>query len=161
MTADVRIGVKIGKIEFEFEGSNQIFEEKIDPIVKDLIDFGKEQQQAGNDTEVEVISSAKAPTLTLGMTVKSVAAKLGGSSGSELLYATVASLAIIKKKETFTRKEINDEMKQATGYYKATYTNNLSGYLDGLTKQGIIIETSKDTYAVNEQARKEMEQKLA
>jgi hypothetical protein len=84
-----------------------------------------------------------------------------GVSGSELLHAAVASLAIVKKKETFARKEINEEIKQATGYYKATYTNNLTGYLDGLTKQGVIIEVSRDTYAVTEQARKEMEQRLA
>jgi hypothetical protein len=162
MTAEVRIVVKIGKIEVEFEGTNQLFEEKVEPIVKDLIDFGKHNQEASDDDGAAVGHSANRPRAApFGMTVKSVAAKIGGASGGDLLYAAVVSLAIIKKKETFTRREINDEMKLATGYYKATYTNNLTSYLDGLTKQGVIIETSKDTYAVQEEARKEMEQRLA
>ncbi len=78
-----------------------------------------------------------------------------------MLYAAIASLAIIKNKETLTRQEINDEMKQAVGYYKNTYTGNLSSSLDTLAKEETIFEISKDTYAVKDTARATMEQKLA
>jgi hypothetical protein len=162
MTAELRVGVKIGRVELEFEGSNKTFEEKIEPLLKDLIKFGKDNNLDDIPSVANANIPPKAPAASFAMTVKAIASKLGGGSGTEVLYAAVVSLAIIKKKETFTRKEINDEMKQAIGYYKATYSSgNLSGYLDALSKQGTIIETAKDTYAVNEQARKKMELELA
>jgi hypothetical protein len=103
----------------------------------------------------------KVAAAVLPMTVKAIAAKLGGDSGGELLYAAVASLALIKKKETFTRQEILDEMRLAVGYYKPTYSANLTGYLDAASKKGVIIETAKDVYALKDSARVEMELKLA
>jgi hypothetical protein len=162
MTLDVRIGLKGGRIELQFEGSEKLFEDKIEPIFKELIDFGKESYASQSCDEVDAgAATTSRVTASIAMTVKAIASKLGGSSGGEVLYAAVVSLAVVKKKETFTRKEINEEMKQAVGYYKSTYSGNLTGYLDALSKQGVIVETSKDTYAVNEQARKEMEGKLA
>ena len=161
MTKEVRIGLKIGLIEFEFEGANETFESKIEPILADLISFGKERfatLEASSDSQKKVVKSL---TSVPAMTVKSVATKLGGESGGALLYAAVASLAVVKKKETFTRQELNDEMKQAIGYYKPTYTNNLTRYLDTLCKQGTIIESTKDTYALKEAEREIMEQRLA
>lgn len=158
---NVRIGLKIGKIEMEFEGSNEVFEAKIEPIMKSLIEFGKdnlivEPLHAPNGSD-----AVKPSKTTLTMTVKSIASKFGVDSGGALLYASIASLAVFKGKETMTRQEINDEMKLAVGYYKPTYTGNLSSYLETLVKQNKIIEVSKDTYAVKDSERQAMEQKLA
>jgi hypothetical protein len=54
-----------------------------------------------------------------------------------------------------------DEMKAAVGYYKPTYSGNLTAYLEAASKKGLIIETAKDIYASKDSARVDMEQKLA
>src|ERR1700674_515394 len=158
---DLGLSVRIGNIQVEFEGSNEIFLKNIEPVAKDLIAFGKQKfsmtSPNADSSSVPVKSTGQVPS----MTVKSIAAKLGGNSGSELLYAAIASLSAVKKKETFTRQEANDEMKLAVGYYKPSYTSNLSNYLDTLAKQGTIIETSKDIFAVKDSERTTMEQRLA
>lgn len=90
-----------------------------------------------------------------------MATKLKADSGTSLLYAAVASLAVIKKAEMFSRGDLNSEMKAATGFYKPSYTNNLSNYIEALLKQGVLIEASKDSYTLREAERPRMEQRLA
>lgn len=158
---DVRIKLKVGKIEMEFEGSNSTFEQKIEPILTDLLAFAKSNFDAADLENAQPDGEVKPKGAIPTMTVKSVAGKLGANSGSDLLYAAIASLVVIKQKETFSRQEVNDEMKGAVGYYKTSYTSNLSNYIDTLCKQGTIIETAKDNYAVQDSARVAMEQKLA
>ena len=129
---DLKLGLKIGHIELQFEGSSATFEAKFESVFNDLVEFGKDRFEAGQAAApaMSVGSSANQPAPS--MTVRAVAAKLGGETSGELLYATVASLAVIKSKQTMTRQEINDEMKLATGYYKASYTSNLTRQLDAL-----------------------------
>ena len=162
MSLELNFELKVGNVEIRFGGSEKMFDSKIEPIVKDLIQFGKTSTAEIRVNEVErSVASAGGKSSLPTMTVKSVAAKFGAASGSELLYAAVASLATLKKKETFTRQELNDEMKQATGFYKTSYSSNLSNYIDTLCKEGTIIETSKDTYAAQAAALANMEQRLA
>ncbi|MBK1867305.1 hypothetical protein [Taklimakanibacter albus] len=158
---DVRFGLKIGHIEMEFEGAKDVFEAKIEPIVRELVEFGMVNLSVefpGNQLDV---NGDKPKTPAQAMTVKSVAAKLGVKDGSSLVSASVASLVVLRMKQTVTRQEIHDEMKQAIGYYKTTYGSNLSSYLDTLVKQEVLIEVSKDVYAMKESERQVMEQKLA
>ncbi len=152
---------RIENWEFSFEGSKELFEAKFESVFKEIVGTGKEKISANPSAAYAAAPAKLAPVIPT-MTVKSVAAKLGVDSGSELVYAAIASLTIIKNKEVVTRHEINDEMKLAIGYYKPNYSSgNLTGYLDALCKKGTIIETAKDTYAVKEAAKAEMEQKLA
>lgn len=157
---DLKFGLKIGHIEMQFEGSAEIFEAKFEPVLKELVEFGKgnfDLQEVSKTNGVSAPSKNPVPS----MTVKSVAAKLGANSGSDLLYAAIATLSVLKQKEKITRQEINDEMKAAVGYYKPSYSSNLSNYIETLLKQGTLIEVSKDVFAVKESARSEMELKLA
>ena len=95
------------------------------------------------------------------LTAKAVATHLGASSGPELLYAAAAHLGVVLGKETMTRQELLATMKSATGYYKPTYNNNLSSYLDGLCKKGILIEVAAQSYTVKASELTEMQQKLS
>jgi hypothetical protein len=160
-TMDLKIGLKIGSIELDFEGSVEMFETKFEAVFNDLLEFGKAKFDATPIEQPSIKRSQDLPTAVSAMTVKAIATKVGADSGGGLLYAAAASLAVIKKKETFSRQEILDEMKLAIGYYKQTYSGNLTGYLEALSKKGIIIETSKDVYVVKEAALTEMERKLA
>jgi hypothetical protein len=156
---NMKVGLKIGSIELDFEGPSETFETKFESVFNDLLEFGKANFGVApmDKSSVAPKGSAVAPA----MTVKAIAAKLGGESGGELLYAAVAGLAVIKQKETFSRQEILDEMRLAIGYYKPTYSGNLTAYLEAASKKGLIIETAKDVYAVKDATRTEMEQRLA
>lgn len=157
---DLKFGLKIGHIEMQFEGSAETFEAKIEPVLKELVEFGKgnfDPQEARKTNGALAPSKAPIPL----MTIKSVAAKLTADGGSDLVFAAIATLSISKQKDKFTRQEINEEMKGAVGYYKPSYTSNLSNYIETLIKQGTLIEISKDVFAVKESARSEMELKLA
>ena len=160
---EVRMAVRIGAIEMEFQGSDEVFSKTVEPMARDLIAFGKEKfSTIGSGASANHNSTKEGAVNVPQMTVKAIAGKFGVDSGKDLVIAAVASLAIIKKKETFSRQEINDEMKLAVGYYKPTYSSgNLSGYLETLSKQGMIIESSKDTFALKDSERGALEQKLA
>ena len=158
---DFKIALKIGNVEFQYEGTRVDFENKFQAVFDSIAECGNGDVAPVVGQQNAADSSPAVKSFVPSMTVKSIAAKLGVSGGSDLVYAVVASLAVVKKKETFTRPEIIEEMKQAVGYYKSTHRSNLSAYLDVLIKKDTIIEVSKDVYALKEAARPEMEQKLA
>jgi ABC-type transporter MlaC component len=95
------------------------------------------------------------------MSTNSIAAKLGVKSGSNLLMAAAAHLALVKSASTFTRQQILHEMKTASSYYKKTYGNNLTSYLRGAISGGTLIENAENAYALGATARANLEKKLA
>jgi hypothetical protein len=106
-------------------------------------------------------AATAAPVAPKSMTPKAVATALNAQSGPDLLYAAAAYLAVIQGLETFSRQALLDTMKSATGFYKPTFNNNLSSYLDGMGKKGVLIEVSPQTYAVKSTTLVQMQQKLA
>ena len=96
----------------------------------------------------------------LRQTTKSIAAKLSANTGSELALAGAAHLTLAKQKGTFTRKELLKEMQGASGYYKSTYSNNLTKILKGLASSGKITETAKDSYSLEAKEKADLETKL-
>lgn len=86
---------------------------------------------------------------------------MGVNSGPELILAACAHLTLVKGKESFTRKEIIEEMNTAKSYLKRSYISNLSKSLTNLVKSGKISETGREIYSLTAQTRKEMEQLLA
>lgn len=90
-------------------------------------------------------------------TTKTIAAKLGATTGKELIVAAAAQLTFVAQKHTFTRNEILESMKSATGYFKITYSNNLTKYLNGLVDEQKLIETAANEFALKEDYRNELE----
>jgi hypothetical protein len=161
-----RFTLKIGSACVEFEGSDEAFQSRVSPIVERILDEGKAYfRPASHELELEPHRNAASPesisAAVPNMTVRSIATKLSAHSGSALLNAAVASLAIIKKMDTFTRQDLNSEMKLATGFYKSSYTNNLTNYIETLLKQGTIIEVGREPYSLREAERQALEEKLA
>jgi len=96
------------------------------------------------------------------LTTGSIAATLGVKSGSDLLTAAAAHLALVKKTEPFTRQQLLTEMQSATSYYKSSYSPNLTKYIKtALQKGGPLSETAKNSYALTAAARADLEKKLA
>ena len=82
------------------------------------------------------------------MTTNTIASKLSVKTGNDLVIAACAHLTFVKGADTFTRSNILAEMKLASNYYKATMRKNLSNILKTLINQNKLLETAKDTYAL-------------
>jgi hypothetical protein len=78
-----------------------------------------------------------------------------------LAMAASAHLGLVKGQTRFTRKDILDEMKSATGFYKTSMRANLSNTLARLTGDKRLHLVAPDTYALPNDERTQLEQLLA
>jgi len=92
-------------------------------------------------------------------TTRTIAAGLVVKSGTDLVLAACLKSSR-QNKPQYGRKEILDAMKEATGYSKGSYTNNLSTALSTLVKQGKLLEQAKEVYALSVNTKKELEARL-
>jgi len=147
MTSKVKI--KAGSIEIEFEGSEEYMKDELPALVELLYSLPPVSPSTDEEEAVELQASTDTSKQKLQMTTNTIAAKLNVKKDSDLLLAACAHLALVKGADTYTRSNILAEMKLATNYYKSTMTKNLSATFKGLVKQGKILETATDTYALH------------
>ncbi|MFV0544513.1 MAG: hypothetical protein ACK5L8_12610 [Marinicella pacifica] len=147
MTSKVRI--KAGNVEVEFEGSEDYMKDELPLLVELLYSLSPNGSASEEDNESE---SVEAPTdeskQKIQMTTNTIASKLSVKSGNDLVIAACAHLTFVKGADTFSRGNILAEMKLASNYYKANMSKNLSSSLKALVNQNKILETAKDTYAL-------------
>jgi hypothetical protein len=151
-----KVSLTKGPLSISFEGEEPFFIEHIRPLFLTVLEGGRADEAIAEGDR----GQAGTRRQTTRMTTKSVASKLGADSGTSLAYAAAAALSIMQGKEQFSRQNLHDEMKTATGFYKQTYGSNLSNYIDTLTKQGTLIEVSKDTFTVKSSEADVMRSKL-
>ena len=93
-------------------------------------------------------------------TLNNVAAKLDCKTGPELIVATAAFLTFgAKAMQRFGRKDLLDEMKMSS-YYKASFSSNMSTYLQKLVKRQKLYEVRKGVYQLPPACRDELQAKL-
>lgn len=158
-----KLRLRFGVLEFEYEGSDEFIKNDLESILKKFSAFLQTHSnslQVGNSGEKK--PDANIPNLggDLG-TVRTIAAKLGVSSGPELIIAAAAFLTFNRKKSTFIRQELTDAMKEATGYFNKNYVNNLSKYLKSLIDDQRFVEVSNEMYAFHQNELKKLGEKLA
>lgn len=149
-----KIRIKLGPIEVEYEGSETFLKQELPDLIKTVTELYK-------STGVAMINLDDKNILgKLQLSTTSIAAKLSCSSGPELILAAAAHLTLVQKLEVFSRKQLLDEMKTASGYYKTSYSDNLSTNLKNLLKDKLN-EPSSGQYSLSATARKELETRLA
>lgn len=155
-----KVRIKIGSIEIEYEGADSFGKEEVLSLFAEVLKAHKQilPEEPTDTTSAKNLAAANKQNLG---TTGTLAAKLNVKSGPDLIVAACARLAFGAGKEFFSRKEITQEMQTATGYYKNTYLNNLTAYLQSLVKEQKLVESSTDTYALHATFRKELEGKLA
>lgn len=153
--------IKIGAIEIEYEGSEEFLKQELPALLTAVSNLHKEAgivPPAANTNPAN--SNVVTPKNNVALSVTTIAAKLQAKSGTDLVMA--AGMRLTRGGSgTFTRAQLLDEMKLATGFFKATYRSNLSNYLLTLVKDGKLQETGKDTYTLSSTAYSETEAKLA
>lgn len=155
-----KINIKIGNLEIGFEGSEDYIKNDLLTTIKKVKDmFGIEEiPQAPTPAQVTKMQ----PTgKQIEGTVTNISAKLGVTNGPELVMATATYLTLVEGNDRFTRRQLIDNMKTASSYYKASYAGNLTQHINGLIKKDMLNEVAKDTYALPVSVITEMESKLA
>lgn len=143
----------------EFAGSEQFVDAKYEKL-PDLLAL------IGNSIPSTPAKSMSHPRLTRGeprsdLSTNTMATVLGVDSGPELIIAAAAHLTMVRGEERLGRKDLAHEMKSATSFYKATYFNNLSAYLDRLVKSDRLRLVAPNTYALAATERQALDAKLA
>lgn len=159
-----KLRIKIGEVEIDYEGTEEFLKQELPQLLKTAMELHK---AAGIVTKPAAMGNKGGTSTTdksggtLALTTSSIAAKLSVASGPELIIAAAAQLTFVAKKETFSRQELLAEMQSASGYYKKTYSNNLSKYLNGTVANQELTETAKNVYALHAKKKAELEAKLA
>jgi len=161
-----KIRIKMGSVEIEYEGSEEFIKGELLAMVGAICDLckatvsfaGSQDATSGPQSAIEPLSP-EAPPLRL--SPASVAAKLDCKTGSDLVLAASAYLTFVEHSDSFERAQLLDSMKSATGYYKSSYSNNLSKYLHGLVADGALLQEASGRYALSSLTRRELEQQLA
>jgi hypothetical protein len=83
------------------------------------------------------------------MSTSNIAARLQSDSAKELVLCAMVNLQLMKNQKTQKRKDILNEMKTATVFFKATMTKNLTNTLRSLIKSNEINEISMDEYSLS------------
>jgi len=163
-----KIRIKMGPIEVEFEGSEEFLKAELPQLLSALSKLCNESAFGpGFSPSASVTSPGGPPPAQTGQpprplgTTGTIAAKLQAKSGPGLILAAAAKLLIGDAKATATRQELIDEMRNAAGYFKATYVNNMSKYLQGLVKEQKLLESSKDVYSLSAPEKEDLERRLA
>lgn len=95
------------------------------------------------------------------MDINSISSMLNIRTGPDLVMASCAYLIFVKGMDSFERSSILAEMKQATDYYRASHSKNLSATLRRLVKNGKLIEEKENVYSIEDRTKKQLEEDLA
>jgi len=156
-----KLRIRIGDVEIDCEGSEEFLKEELPVLLKTTMELHNAAGgSAAPKNEANKGGSSGAKGTVGSMTTGSIAAKLGAKTGPELLRAAAARLTLVSKMETFSRQQLLDEMKSAPGYYKSSYSGNLSQSFKGALASNILTEVATDTFALTAPARAELENKL-
>lgn len=154
-----KIKLRIGQIEVEYEGSEHFLKTELPDLLKAIATLHQAVgQQPPTGNSVSMGGSVTLPALS---STSTVASKLGCKTGKDLVLAAAIYLAMGSGKPTFTRSEILDNMKSATTYFKSTYTDNLTSYLNRLVKNNKLLHVSGNTFSLHQDVVTDMGSRLA
>ena len=160
MTSKIRI--KMGAIEVDYEGSEDFLKRELLTLIESVVNLQKEMR--GSVAEPDLLSEGDvggvAGGATLSGTTATIAAKLGGDSGGDLIMAGAAQLTFVERKDEFTTKELRVACRGAKNLWKKTYQNNFTNYLNVLVKEHALIEVRTGVYALHAKKKQALEAAL-
>lgn len=160
-TAKVR--VKFGNLEVEYEGQHDFVQDGLLELISDVVNLSSQMPSApALPDSGEKKSFVASRTHGHGaLTISTIAAHLTPDGPQELMMCALAKLQIVDGKDKVERKEIRDEIKLATTYYRASMGTNLPRDLDRMVKGKKINELSNGVYSLTAASRQDLEPKIA
>ena len=158
----IKFALKNGPFSLDYEGDESFLKNDLAKILEALNHLqlasppliGHEGDASGSRGAAE---NGSAPQLPKHST-NTIAKLMNVTTGPDLILAAVAKVILVDGNDVASRREITAEMKAASSYYKKTYLNNLSAYLDTLTKADRVRLVSQDTYGLPAKERERIEQ---
>lgn len=158
----IKFAMKNGDFSLDYEGEEAFLKNDLAKILETLKQVpiaasSKRGTVSGVETGKPAGSHSAGGPIPKHST-NTIAKLMNVATGPDLILAAVAKIILVDGKDLANRKEITTEMKAASSYYKRTYLNNLSAYLDNLTKADRIRLASQDTYGLPVKERERIEQ---
>jgi hypothetical protein len=149
-----KIRVRNGAFEVEFEGSEDFIKNNLQDFIECLpMPKGVVVTPTATVAGIQGTANGAAYEGDQTTTTSTIAQKLGGGSGPELALAAVARLVVVLAQPSAARDEILNEMKNATTFYKSSYSGNLSKILGRLVKNGDVNDIGGNRYNLSQTKR--------
>ena len=114
----VKLRVKVGSIELDYEGSEDWLKEGLPNLITNVSELQRlpgsmaggfpPPENAGGKSSGQLPSNG---TSDFQMSVENVSHKINAKEGTDLIRAAAAYLTLVERKNTFSRKELLDAMK--------------------------------------------------
>lgn len=147
-----RIKIKVGVIEVEYEGEEKFIKDELPGLIKAVAALHEKTGAIPVEPEPEARTAASAGQhsgSTSSLTTSLIAAKLGCKKCPDLIIAACAYLGLVERQPQFTRKEITEEMKNATSFFHKNYIANLTAALKTLVVANRLNPIGGETYALS------------
>ncbi|HVY87204.1 MAG TPA: hypothetical protein VG943_18875 [Caulobacterales bacterium] len=152
-----RARVSADGVEVEVEGVDL----NIPELVAQVIETRRSLGPAATSTTQSAPNLGEAIARQATASTNTIASLLNASTGSDLVLAAMAHLTLVQGKDVAMRREILDEMKAARTFYKETFSSNLSSYLDNLAKAKRLNLVARDSYALPNGERQNLERLIS
>ena len=161
----VKIRLKFGQFEIDYEGPTSFLQSDLSTLMEKVTTFCKNHSGASTTDPPPSPEEATEPNnknAGIDLSINAIASRMEKNNASSLVLAACAYLTFVKQKPTFSRKDIMDEMKNATSYFKKSMLGgNLTRTLERLLKDQDLIQSSSNNYALGAAKKAEMEKLLA
>ena len=158
-----RLRIKMGQIEFEYEGEAGFSSDEIKDLVTHFETLVRDQSAEDAEQTADAASHIvqELPAEGTDTHPNSVASHLGVKSGPELVIAAFAYLQIHKGQKTVSRADILPTMQSATAYYNKNMGSNLTASLKNLVKAKKINQVTEKDYSLTNGERTRVEAAIA
>ena len=149
-----KMKIKVGQIEIEYEGTEDFLKKEMPTLLKQVSELFA-------PSEISDATLSTSGSSNLELSTANIASRLGAKTGADVVVAACANLSLVQKKHTYDRKTILTEMKKATGFYKSSYSANLTGTLATLVKNNDLVQNANNAYSLHAAKAKEIAAKIA
>jgi hypothetical protein len=153
---ETKLRCKIGNVEIEYEGSTSFLKDDIPNVIQKMLESLKQH------TDIEAVNRENPGTPKISEhSTNTIAGHLPTQTGPDLVIAACAYFTFSKRLDVCSRQDILTEMKEATTYYKDSYSANLSKSLDTLVKTKRLNLRSRNNYVLSPTERQKLGELLA
>jgi hypothetical protein len=159
-----KIRLKLGAMEVEYEGNSKFLQDDLPSLLQKLVGlYTEHKSEIPEELPAEEMKPVRhnRSKVALDHSTNTIAARLGVTSGADLVIAAAAHLMFVQNQEKFTRQQILTEMKAASTYYTKFMSTNLTKMLSGLVKSKRLNQVTNGEYAFSADERDSVEAKLA
>ena len=149
----VRVKFQVGDVSIECEGSEDFCRNEVDRM---LVVVRERSAVWPAQTGSAPLVAVPAGDSSMGR----VAAALRPLNGPALILASLAFRVVVEGKASVLRAELLETMRSASGYYKATFANNLTAYLTRMIRAGVVYEAAAGAFTLSVPSREQVTAEL-